>query len=125
MKCWSPRSKMRDLGWSCRHPCDATRFTAHAKGAVTRAHLHLPPLASCLRGEVDLLCCAAHMVLGAGESQMRRRDFITLVGGAAVSAPLGARAQQRAMPVIGWLSSRSAATDALVLPAFRQALNAQ
>jgi putative tryptophan/tyrosine transport system substrate-binding protein len=56
---------------------------------------------------------------------MRRREFITLLGGAA-AWPLSARAQQRpAVPVIGWLSSRTAATDALVLPAFHRALNAQ
>jgi ABC-type uncharacterized transport system substrate-binding protein len=55
---------------------------------------------------------------------MRRRDFITLLGGAA-GWSLAARGQQPAMPVIGWLSSRTAATDALVLPMFHRALSAQ
>jgi putative ABC transport system substrate-binding protein len=55
----------------------------------------------------------------------RRRDFISAIGGAAAAWPLAARAQQRAMPVVGWLSSRSAAIDALVLPVFHRALNLQ
>jgi putative ABC transport system substrate-binding protein len=53
---------------------------------------------------------------------MRRREFVTLLGASAVAWPLAARAQQSAMPVIGYLGAGSPLSTSGALAMFRQSL---
>jgi putative ABC transport system substrate-binding protein len=53
---------------------------------------------------------------------MRRRELLLLLGGA-MTAPRALRAQQKAMPVVGWLSARSTTDSAPLVAAFRQGLS--
>jgi putative ABC transport system substrate-binding protein len=54
---------------------------------------------------------------------MRRREFITLIGGAATTWPLAAWAQQSALPAVGFLSGRSPRESAYLVAAFQQGLS--
>jgi hypothetical protein len=54
---------------------------------------------------------------------MKRREFITLLGGAAAAWPVAGWAQKQSMPVIGYLSSFPADINPKFMQAFRQGLN--
>jgi putative tryptophan/tyrosine transport system substrate-binding protein len=54
---------------------------------------------------------------------VKRREFITVLGGAAVAWPLAASAQQPALPIVSFVEGRSAEATVRQAAAFRKALN--
>src|SRR5215468_6701503 len=54
---------------------------------------------------------------------MRRREFITLIGGAAAAWPIAARTQQQNVPMVGILSAQSQASEAALLAEWEKGLN--
>jgi len=82
-------------------------------------HCTSPDLITALRYAASLPNGGHLMELG----QLRRREFIALLGSTAVGWPLAARAQQPTMPVVGFVRDGSADTSARLAAAFRKGLN--
>ena len=96
----------------------ATSAGDPARAAQSRRFLlRCAPLTHCTT------CYTSSVILGLGVSPMRRREFIALVGSGVAGWPLAARAQQAAMPVVGFIRDGSADANARNVAAFRKGLN--
>ena len=85
---------------------------------------HTPEVGAVCGKAARTVLCGGRVMKHASLPLLRRREFITLLGGAAVAWPLAARAQQAALRTIGYLSPRSPGFEEdVLLPAFRQGLS--